>query len=93
MDSGMKMHKKISFTWLLLPLSILIFLAFALFVERSGINYQISHKPSYFLKPMNEIPTAFIEQNPESESDCLILYDAQSQFQQTRLGSKVYWFH
>ena len=46
------MKKQASFSWLYIPLSILIFLAFALFIERSGISYTVSRKPLDFLDPI-----------------------------------------
>ncbi len=47
------MKNRASFSWLYIPLSILIFLAFALFVERSGISYSASRKPIAFLEPLS----------------------------------------
>lgn len=48
------MDKRISFSRLILPLSILVFLSFAIFVERSGISYRITDSPTQFLDPLTE---------------------------------------
>ena len=47
------MITRTSFSKLLLPLVILLFLAFAIFVERSGISYKISDSPAKFLEPID----------------------------------------
>ena len=70
--------KRATFSWLFIPLSILIFLAFALFIERSGISYTVSRKPIDFLDPL---PSSDVMDNQHSTNiihDCLILTYADS---------------
>ena len=78
MGTGMKMQKKISFSWLFLPLSILIFLAFALFIERSGIPYTVSPNPSKFLDPLPTLDADSGKDQYVANVDCLVLYDSKS---------------
>lgn len=78
MGAGVKMQKKIRFSWLFLPLSILLFLAFALFVERSGISYTISQKPSAFLEPLPAVVANSSKEQTEPKATCLVLYDPNS---------------
>ena len=87
MGTGLKMQKKISFSWLFLPLSILVFLAFALFVERSGISYTVSQKPSAFLEPLPALSNTDPEEKPGADADCLILYNSKSSFNQGSLDT------
>jgi len=83
----MKTQKKIGFSWLFLPLSILVFLAFALFVERSGISYTISQKPSAFLEPLPVLSNTNSEELSGADVDCLILYNSISGFNQGSLDT------
>jgi len=76
--TGVKMQKKINFSWLFLPLSILLFLAFALFVERSGISYTVSQKPSAFLEPLHAAAANSSIEQAEAKASCLVLYDSNS---------------
>ncbi len=64
------MKKQATFSWLYVPLSVLIFLAFALFVERSGISYTVSRKPIEFLEPITTIEenSAAPQNNPASKT-------------------------
>ena len=78
MGTGVKMQKKINFSWLFLPLSILVFLAFALFVERSGISYTVSQKPSAFLEPLHAAAANSSIEQAEAKASCLVLYDSNS---------------
>ncbi|MDO9545177.1 MAG: DUF2194 domain-containing protein [Pelolinea sp.] len=72
------MKKRNGFSWLLLPLSILIFLAFALFIERSGISYTVSQNPSSFLSPLPTITNTNIEGISAAKPKCLVLFDSES---------------
>ena len=74
MDRGVKMKKRTSFAWLFVPLLVLIFLSFALFVERKGISYTVSHKPTSFLGPVSEADV--ITNANEVEPEILVLYDS-----------------
>ncbi len=85
MGTGVAMHKRISFSWLLIPASILIFLAFALFVERSGLSYTISQKPSIFLEPLPALTANGGEEQRAANADCLVLYDSKSSFEKGSL--------
>ncbi|MCD6356337.1 MAG: DUF2194 domain-containing protein [Anaerolineaceae bacterium] len=77
------MRKNISFSWLIIPLSILIFLAFALFVERSSISYTVSKKPSEFLKPLSSSSNNNETDNKkETEYGSLVLYDSSRKLEQ-----------
>ena len=87
MGAGVNMQKKINFSWLFLPLSILLFLAFALFVERSGVSYTISQKPSAFLEPLPALSNTDPEEKPGADADCLILYNSKNLFNQDSLGT------
>jgi hypothetical protein len=68
------MERKISFSWLLIPISILLMLGFALFVERSGISYTVSQRPTHFLDPLPDISSV---ENSAIQPDCLILFDSE----------------
>ena len=70
-------QKKYGFSRLILPLSILVFLAFAMFVERSGISYKVRHKPSSFLDPLSSTAGIAAGEIAARESDCLVLVDSQ----------------
>ena len=72
------MKNRVTFAWLYIPLSILIFLAFALFVERSGISYPTSRKPVEFLEPLGLNDSA--EKSPYSlrEIKTLVLFSGDS---------------
>ncbi|MCD6577401.1 MAG: DUF2194 domain-containing protein [Anaerolineaceae bacterium] len=72
------MRRKIGFSWLFLPLSVLIFLAFALFVERSGIPYTHNQTPSNFLEPISTLSNTGNDEKHSINSDCLVLYDSTS---------------
>lgn len=72
------MQRRTGFTWLFIPLSILIFLAFALFVERSGVPYKIIQGPSTFLSPLPGISSTNIEAINSVQSKCLVLFDSES---------------
>jgi len=67
------MRQKASFSWLYIPISILIFLAFALFIERSGISYTVSHKPVEFLPPVSAAEAQMGSTFNSRETRCLIL--------------------
>jgi len=87
MGTGVKMQKKIRFSWLFLPLSVLIFIAFALFVERSGISYTVSQKPSIFLDPIPALAANGGEDQYAADTDCLVLYDSKSSFDKGSLNT------
>jgi len=87
MGTGVKMRKNINFSWLFLPLSVLIFTAFALFVERSGISYPVSQKPSVFLDPLPTLAADVGEDQNAANADCLILYDSKSGFNKGSLDT------
>jgi len=87
MGTGIKMQKRVSFSWLFLPLSILVFLAFALFVERSGVSYTISQKPSIFLEPLPALTVNGSEKQLTANADCLVLLDSKSSFNQGSLDT------
>jgi len=74
MDRSVGLKKRTSFAWLFIPFLVLIFLSFALFIERKGISYTVSHKPASFLDPMQEdeqfTPTEDVD--PE----ILVLFDS-----------------
>ena len=78
MDTGIKMQKRIGFSWLFLPLSILIFLAFALFIERSGIPYTVTSNPSTYLEPLPVLAANVGEDLGAADADCLVLFDSKS---------------
>jgi hypothetical protein len=74
MASNIKNMKNNSkFVWMLLPLGVLMFLAAALFVERSGIVYSILRPSLYFLDPLETAPSTGGANIP---ADCLVLYDS-----------------
>jgi len=81
------MRKKISFSWLFLPLSVLIFLAFVLFVERSGISYTGSQEPPSFLEPLPVLAANGSEDQSAIVSDCLVLFDSKSSFHKQSLNT------
>jgi hypothetical protein len=85
MDTGIKMQKRINFSWLFLPLSILIFLAFALFIERSGIPYTVYPNPSTYLEPLPALAANIGEGWGATDADCLVLFDSKSSFNQGSL--------
>ena len=87
MGTDVKMQKKIRFSWLFLPLSILIFIAFALFVERSGISYPVSQKPSIYLEPLPALEANGGEDQYAANTDCLVLYDSKSSFNKGSLDT------
>ena len=87
MDTGIKMQKRIKFSWLFLPLSILIFLAFALFIERSGIPYTVNPNPSTFLEPLPALVASDDEERSTADLDCLVLYDSKSGFYKKSLDT------
>jgi hypothetical protein len=68
------MERKITFSWLLIPISILLLLGFALFVERSGISYTVSQRPTDFLDPTRGV---YSDEKPDRQPDCLILFDSE----------------
>jgi len=67
------MKNRASFSWLYIPLSILIFLAFALFVERSGISYSASRKPIAFLEPLSSAESPEIPAYNQRMTETLVL--------------------
>ena len=71
-----------SFSRLILPLSILLFLAFALFIERSGITYTISQKPVNFLESLPTKSAVNSTEKRSDKADILILYDSEGIDQQ-----------
>ena len=87
MDTGIKMQNKTGFSLLFLPLSILIFLAFALFIERSGIPYTVSQKPSTFLEPLPALAASGSEEQYADNVDCLVLFDSKSSFKNVSLDT------
>ncbi len=76
-----------SFSRLILPLSILLFLAFALFIERSGITYTISQKPVNFLESLPTKSAANSTEKRSDKVDILILYDSEGIDQQRTKNS------
>jgi len=77
MDGRVMRRTQNSFSKLILPLSILVFIAFALFIERSGISYSISNKPSNFLDPLLFETVLGNPDTHAEKADILILYDSE----------------
>ena len=72
------MQRKIRFSWLFIPLSILVFLAFALFIERSGITYKVHQSPNNFLLPIDKEIAINISNNEQQKPTSLVLFDSES---------------
>jgi len=87
MDKGVNMERKIGFSWLLLPLSVLIFLSFALFIERSGITYTVSHKPSNFLVPLSPASISSSLNKDTTDADTLVLKYSDSLIKKASLDT------
>jgi hypothetical protein len=71
------MKHSYSFTFILLPLVILLALASTLFVQRTGIRYEISSRYA----PLNILPQENVEVAnfyPDKPVEALVLYDAQN---------------
>ena len=77
----MMLRERNAFSKLALPLSVLIFIAFALFVERSGITYSISHKPANFLDPVPPDSSMDTSETQTEYPQILFLYDSQGPVQ------------
>jgi len=72
------MRQRSSFLWMALPLLVFFFLAFALFVERSGINYKVSVPPTDFLDPLTtEEYLLMTEPDLTINKECLVLFDSE----------------
>lgn len=69
------MKSRAGFLWMILPLGVFVFLAFALFVERSGISYQVQGASLHFLEP-RDASSENIETTDSEAAECLILYDS-----------------
>ena len=72
------MQKRNGFSWLFIPLSILVFLAFALFIERSGVPYKVIQRPTTFLNPLLEVSGSNMDGVKAAQSKCLVLFDSES---------------
>jgi len=72
------MKRKASFSWLYIPISILIFLAFALFIERSGISYEVKSRPIEFLPPLSSLEKDSIAFRDISDASTLVLSYSES---------------
>lgn len=69
-----EMKNNFSFRWLFIPLVLLSFLGFALFVERTGQSYDLRYSNLKFLEPLKQpLPIKF----PNASAESLVLYDSE----------------
>jgi hypothetical protein len=68
------MDQDFSFRWLLVPLLILSILALALYVERTGLTYDVRRSSLQFLDPLDEPSFPDL---PGTPAECLVLYDSK----------------
>lgn len=73
------MKTTISFSRLILPLSILVFLAFVIFIERSGISYRPSEYPASFLEASDSENGISVLNDPKT----LVLFNSEGLAQQS----------